>query len=73
MNLTSILVYIDTTPACDIRMDLAFRLARPCDAYVTGAGLEEAVVGPGAASTDCSDKSRSPASGRPLSGCPYPT
>jgi nucleotide-binding universal stress UspA family protein len=47
MNLTSILVYIDTTPACDIRMDFAFRLARRCDAHVTGAGLEEAVVGPG--------------------------
>ena len=47
MNLTSILVYIDTTPACDIRMDLAFRFARRCDAYVTGAGLEEAMVGPG--------------------------
>src|SRR5690348_186226 len=47
MNLTGILVYIDTTAACDIRMDLAFRLARRCDAYVTGAGLEEAVVGPG--------------------------
>ena len=28
MNLTSILVYIDTTPACDIRVDLAFRLRR---------------------------------------------
>jgi nucleotide-binding universal stress UspA family protein len=47
MSLTSILVYVDATPASNTRIDLAFLLARRCDAYVTGAGLDEAIIGPG--------------------------
>src|SRR6202521_4931401 len=46
MSITSILVYVDTSPDCDERVDLAVRLARRCDAYLTAAGLEEAAIGP---------------------------
>jgi nucleotide-binding universal stress UspA family protein len=46
MSITGILVYIDTSPDSDDRVDLAVRLARRCDAYLTAAGLEEAAIGP---------------------------
>ena len=46
MSITSILVYVDTSPASDDRVDVAVRLARRCDAHLTAAGLEEAAVGP---------------------------
>src|SRR5438046_2944143 len=46
MSITSILVYVDTSADSDERVDLAVRLARRCDAYLTAAGLEEAAVGP---------------------------
>jgi nucleotide-binding universal stress UspA family protein len=46
MPITSILVYVDTTPASDDRVELAARLAQRCDAYLSGAGLEEAALGP---------------------------
>jgi nucleotide-binding universal stress UspA family protein len=47
VTLTSILLYVDANPASDTRIDLAFRLAQRCDAYVAAAGLEEVVAGPG--------------------------
>ena len=46
MTITSILVYVDTSPDSDERVDVAVRLARRCDAYLTAAGLEEAAMGP---------------------------
>jgi len=46
MTITSILVYVDTSPHSDERVDVAVRLARHCDAYLTAAGLEEAAMGP---------------------------
>ena len=46
MSITSILVYVDTSSASDDRIELAARLARRCDAYLAGVGLEEAAVGP---------------------------
>jgi nucleotide-binding universal stress UspA family protein len=46
MTVTSILVYVDTSPDSDERVDVAVRLARRCDAYLTAAGLEEAAIGP---------------------------
>ena len=73
MSLTSILVYVDATPASDTRIELAFLLARRCDAYVTGAGLEEAIIGDGRGSR-CAGQSgpgagcRAPDRLRPSSG-----
>ena len=46
MSITGILVYVDTSPDSDERVDLAVRLARRCDAYLTAAGLEEAALAP---------------------------
>jgi nucleotide-binding universal stress UspA family protein len=46
MSITAILVYVDTSPDSDERVDVAVRLARRCDAYLTAAGVEEAAVGP---------------------------
>jgi nucleotide-binding universal stress UspA family protein len=44
MSITDILVYIDTSPACDARIELAANLARRFDAALTGIGLEEAAI-----------------------------
>ena len=46
MSITGIIVYVDTLPDSDGRVDLAVRLAKRCDAYLTAAGLEEAAIGP---------------------------
>jgi nucleotide-binding universal stress UspA family protein len=46
MPITGILVYVDTSPDSDARVDVAVRLARRYDAYLTAAGLEEAAIGP---------------------------
>jgi nucleotide-binding universal stress UspA family protein len=46
MSITSILVYLDVTPASDDRLDVAVRLAKRFDAYLIAAGLEEAALGP---------------------------
>jgi nucleotide-binding universal stress UspA family protein len=46
MSITGILVYVDASPDSDVRVDVAVRLARRSDAYVTAAGLEEAAIGP---------------------------
>jgi nucleotide-binding universal stress UspA family protein len=44
--ITSILVYVDTSSDSDERVDVAVRLARRCDAYLSAAGLEEAAGAP---------------------------
>src|SRR3979409_182872 len=46
MSITGILVYVDTSPDSDERVDLAVRLGRRCEPCFTGAGLEEAALAP---------------------------
>jgi nucleotide-binding universal stress UspA family protein len=46
MSIASVLVYVDTSPDSDERVNLAVTLARQCNVYVAAAGLESAADGP---------------------------
>src|SRR5215207_3062040 len=43
MPIKTIVIYVDSSPASDDRVTLGLHLARKFDAYLIGAGMEEAV------------------------------